>query len=167
MPTLRNVVVSKRIIFLLSGIPATGKSSFARYLALEHSFAHYDLEFYPRGWPHPELKRKWDVDRPAFVAQVRRLHDRIALDWGFPVSCSSWVKELQAEGVKLIWFDGDVARARQAFVRRGGFVVNFDRQVAEISKAGYPTLLDCVVVPALSASGVFLEEREIESIVFR
>jgi adenylate kinase family enzyme len=78
-----NVVVSRRIIFLLSGIPATGKSSFARYLALEHSFAHYDLESYPRGWPHPELKRKWDTDKPAFVAQVRYLHDRIALDWSF------------------------------------------------------------------------------------
>jgi hypothetical protein len=42
-----NVVVSKRIVLLLSGIPATGKSSFARYLSLEHSFAHYDLESYP------------------------------------------------------------------------------------------------------------------------
>jgi hypothetical protein len=166
MPITRNAVVSERIIFLLAGIPATGKSSFARYLALEHGFAHYDLESYPRGWPHPELKEKWDTDRPAFVAQVRHVHDRIALDWGFPVSCLSWVKELQALGVQLIWFDGDVARARQAFVRRGGFALNFDRQVAAIKKAGYPTLLDCLIVPALSASGVFLEEREIESIVF-
>jgi broad-specificity NMP kinase len=81
--------VPKQAVILLSGIPATGKSSFARYLALEHRFAHYELECYPKGWPHPELKGKWDTDRSAFVAQARQHHDRIALDWGFPVSCIS------------------------------------------------------------------------------
>src|SRR5438477_12087288 len=97
--------VPKRIVILLSGIPATGKSCFGRYLARKHGFAHYNLECHPDGWPHPELKRTWDKNRSAFVAELRQPHDRIALDWGFNVSAVSWVKELQACGVKLIWFD--------------------------------------------------------------
>jgi hypothetical protein len=76
--------------------------------------------------------------------------------------------ELQDCGVQLIWFDGDSARAREAFVQRGGIAVaNFDRQVAEIQRAGFPASLKCLVVPALSASGVFLDQRQIESIVFQ
>jgi MoxR-like ATPase len=74
------MAVPNQVIILLSGIPATGKSEFARHLARDHGFAHYDMECYPRGWPHPELKGKWDTDRPAFVAQVRQHHDRITLD---------------------------------------------------------------------------------------
>jgi len=136
-------------------------------LAREHGFAHYNLECYPRGWPHPELKGKWETDRAVFVALLRQYHDRIALDWGFPVSYFSRVKELTDQGVKLIWFDGDVAHARKSFVRRGGIdVADFDRQIEEIQRAGYPVSLGCVVIPALSASGVFLDPRQIESKVF-
>jgi hypothetical protein len=159
--------VPTRIIILLSGMPATRKSTFGRYLAREHGFAHYDLECYPRGWPNPELKQIWDSDLASFEAELLQSHGRVALDWGFPVSCISLVKELQAAGVKLIWFDGDLTRARQAFIERGGIAVTaFDRQVKEIQQAGFPASLDCVVVPALSASGVFSDPRQIESLVF-
>jgi hypothetical protein len=161
------MAVPNQVIILLSGIPATGKSDFARHLARDHGFAHYDMESYPRGWPHPELKGKWDSDRPTFVAQVRLHHDRITLDWGFPISCLSRVKELQAQGVQLIWFAGDVARAREAYVLRGGIAVtDFDRQIEAIQRARYPASLDCVVVPALSAAGDFLDQRQIERIIF-
>jgi hypothetical protein len=61
-------VIPHQIIVMLSGIPATRKSTFGRYLAREHSFAHYDLECYPRGWPDPGLKPAWDPDRRTFVA---------------------------------------------------------------------------------------------------
>ncbi len=153
-------------VILLSGIPGTGKSRFGRHLAREHGFAHYDLECYPHGWPHQELKSMWDANRSAFVAQVRQHHDRIALDWGFPVSCLSWVEELQKCGVRLVWFDGDVAHARQVFEQRGR-AAEFDVQVAGIQKAGYPASLNCVVVPALSDAGLFLDNRQIESIIFQ
>jgi hypothetical protein len=161
------MVVPAQIVILLSGIPATGKSEFARYLAREHGFAHYDLER-PYNWPRPDLHCTWGTDRSAFVAQVRKHHRRVVLDWGFPVSYLSWVEQLQDQDVRLFWFDGDVDRARVVFVDRGGSDVKcFDKQVKEIQHAAYPSSLKCSVIPALSSAGVFLDQRKIESMVFR
>jgi hypothetical protein len=156
-----------QVVILLSGIPATGKSEFARYLAREHRFAHYDLECYPRGWANPELKQTWDTDRNAFVSQLRKHHDRVALDWGFPPRCLQFVLELQKSGVKLVWFDGDIAHARELFVQRGGIAVGmFDHQVADIRSANFPASLNCVVISRLSSAGVFLDDPEVENMIF-
>ena len=157
-----------RIIILLSGMPATRKSTFGRYLAREHGFAHYDLECDPSGWPRPELEHTWNNDRSAFVAHVRQ--QRTVLNRGFPVHCLPWVNELRGLGVRLIWFDGDIPSAQKEFEKRAdprkGSVGNFKNQIEEIRKAGFPASLDCVVVPALSARGVFLDPRRIENLVF-
>jgi hypothetical protein len=72
--------------------------------------------------------------------------------------------------VRLIWFEGDLVSARRSFEQRGqekGSVSNFDRQIAEIRAAGFPASLDCVIVPALSDSGVFLDQGQIEKIIFQ
>jgi hypothetical protein len=153
---------------MLSGIPATGKSEFGRYLAREHGFAHYDLECHPGGWPHPELMATWCSNRAAFAFSIRQWHERVVLDWGFPISHISWVNELRANGVRLVWFDGDIGKARSAFEQRRskGPVEGFDLQVAAIQQAGYPAALNCVVVPGLSAVGVFMDQRQIERLVF-
>lgn len=117
----------RRSLLLLSGIPAVGKSSFGHYLAREHAFAHYNLECHPRGWPHPELKPAWDSSRGNFVAELKNLHERFVLDWGFPANAVTWVKELLTVGVRLVWFDANIARARQLFLQRGGIPAgNFD-----------------------------------------
>ena len=144
---------------LLSGIPATRKSSFGRYLATEHRFAHYDIECYPNSWPHPELYKTFLNDRHAFVKRLREQHDRTVLDFD----------ELRTCGVRLIWFSGDIAHAHEEFKKRGnckGPEDNFNKQVMAIQREGYPASLDCVIVPALSSSGVFLDQRQIENIVF-
>ena len=82
--------------------------------------------------------------------------------------CLPWFKELTTQGGKLIWFEGDVARAREASIEIGGIcVTEFDRQVAEIPQAGCPASLIHEMVPVLSAAAVFLDPRQIESLVFR
>ena len=161
-------MIPEKSIILLSGIPATGKSTFGRYLSRKHQFAYYDLECHPRGWPHPEFKPTWDDSRSDFVAMLRRHHDRTALDWGFPPECLPWVNQLQAQGVRLIWFSGDLDCARRVFEQRGGIDPHrFDDQIRKIRDAEFPELLDCVVVEALPASGVFLDMTQIERIVFQ
>jgi hypothetical protein len=145
------VPIPERIVLLLSGIPCTGKSSFARYLAHQHNFAHYDMECYPRGWPRPELKETWDTDRTLFIAQLRKYHHRTALDWGFPVACLPFVNEVREQDVRLIWFDGDIESARKVFIDRKWKEyahqdeAMFDRQVRDIQCAGYPDALNCLV----------------------
>jgi hypothetical protein len=159
--------IPEQIVILLSGIPATGKSEFARHLAREYRFAHYDLECYPRGWPNPKLKQTWDKDRRAFVSELREHHGRVALDWGFPARCLPLVLELQESGVNLVWFDGDIARARERFVERGGIAVErFDDQAADIRVANFPASLRCVVVARLSSTGVFLDDPQVTRMIF-
>ncbi len=161
------MAIPEESLILLTGVPAAGKSTFGRYLARAHGFAHYDLECHSRGWPHPELKATWETSRQAFVAQLKERHKRVALDWGFPIHCLPIGDELRAQGVRLIWFDGDRNRARSVFQERGGLAVTaFDVQVAAIDAAGYPTPLKCVVVQALSANGAFTDSRTIEQRVF-
>ena len=61
----------------------------------------------------------------------------------------------------------EFARAREVYVLRGGIAVtDFDRHIVAIQRAGYPASLDCLVVPALSAGGDFLDQRQIERIIF-
>ncbi len=54
-------MIPEQTMILLSGIPATGKTSFGNYLAQNWGFAHYDLERFPDGWPRRELKHEWDT----------------------------------------------------------------------------------------------------------
>src|SRR4051812_12311560 len=126
------MIVPAQTVILLAGIPATRKNTFARYLVQEHGFAHYDLECHPHGWRHPDLHSTWARNRIAFVAEACRRDARIVLDWGFPVGCVGWVRELQAQGVRLVWFSGDIAQARLAYVNRARVdasknnIANFD-----------------------------------------
>jgi hypothetical protein len=68
----------------------------------------------------------------------------------------------------LVWFEGDVAAARKEFKKRADerSTEDFERQIGRITTAQFPALLNCVVVPALSAKIVFLHQRKIEKLVF-
>jgi hypothetical protein len=154
-------------VLLVAGIPATGKSSFCRYLTREHGFTHYDLECWPTGWPAPELRDVWNSSRPHFMSELRGRHLATALDWGFPPHCLNWVSELQGLGVQLVWFSGDPAKARRLFELRGGRPVPFfDRQMAEITNAGFPAGLNARVVNTLTRSGRLRTMKAVYADVF-
>jgi hypothetical protein len=167
MQWLTRMKIPKKSLLLLSGIPAAGKSSFGRYLAREYDFAHYDLECYPRGWPHRDLKPIWESSRANFVAQLKVLHERIVLDWGFPATHVPWIKELLATGVRLVWFTADIDHARKLFEDRGGIDVNFfNDQVRAIQRDGLPNPLPCVKVEGLTDAGTLRDSSEIFREVF-
>jgi hypothetical protein len=115
----------------------------------------------------PDLKNLWDSSRKDFVAALQACHARTVLDWGFPVSCLPWVAELQQAGVRVVWFAGNVDRARDVFVKRGGIAVSsFETQVKALQAAGLPASLDCTTVQALSEVGVFKDPSELERHIF-
>jgi hypothetical protein len=68
---------------------------------------------------------------------------------------------------KLVWFAGDIDRAREIFVQRGGIAVEkFDSQVNDIRTASLPASLDCVIIARLSSTSVFLEDPQVTRMIF-
>jgi len=150
-----------------SGIPATGKSSFSRFLASKHGFAHYDLECFPRGWPVPSLYALWCTRPLDFVKQLQAVHERAIIDWGFPIECLPLVTQFSACGIRLIWFNGDITHARRLFLERGGLdPARFDHQVSEIQRVGLPAGIEATVVDALTAAGEVRPMQELYAAVF-
>lgn len=93
---------------LIPGIPGTGKSTFARWLAGEHGYLRY-----PSG-EEPGSTFFADIER------ARRTSDNVVIDWGFSVRMLDSVRSLIASGVEQWWFDGDRDAALQAFLARTG-----------------------------------------------
>lgn len=111
-------------LVLLSGIPATGKSTFGRWLEENYGFAHIDLE--SSGLDRFGLSPTWQricrlppPDVTPFISALQALACPVALDWGFPPPWLPLVEALHHAGVTAWWFDGDRAAARTAFIHRG------------------------------------------------
>lgn len=157
-------------LLLVCGMPAAGKSTFCRFLAREHGFAHYELECWPRGWPKPELMSLWQANRTAFVDQLRALHPLAVIGWGFPPSCRPVVDELAQAGALVVWLGADEVAARSAFMQRGGIAIEcFEVQVAAIREHRLPEGLGAIVVTRLLPDGSFKScvdtLREIEHVL--
>lgn len=127
------------MIVLLSGIPATGKSTYGRWLAETKGFVHVDVEA-PGALVTHSLDVAWrgmfkTGAVRAFIDQVGQLGTEVAIDWGFPPTCLPVVRAIQAAGVGTWWFDGDRAAARRAFLARGTVsATHLDHQMAGITQ---------------------------------
>jgi len=126
---------------LISGIPASGKSTFCRWLEEKKGFLHLDVEkngvleryqlttawhglFGPAGSPAPFLEALENFKRP------------VVIDWGFPPEHLDAVRKLFEAGVMLWWFAADWAVARRKFqLRRYPHVQAFDIQIRKIDAA--------------------------------
>lgn len=102
------MVVSSRL--LITGIPACGKSTFARWLA-EH-----DYERFPTGEEPPP-------DLTTFLAELDLAlvrSDKVIVDWGIPAGVLSWAatEVIHKRGFEAWWFDGDRAASLQKFEER-------------------------------------------------
>jgi hypothetical protein len=101
------VSVSQNRVILVSGIPASGKSTFCRWL---HT---------AKGWEHV------DVDFASGYASLSQILDRLrrspvggTIDWGFPPAYLGVVKSLVQQINGFWWFTGDEQAAKLMFQRR-------------------------------------------------
>src|ERR1700680_5001103 len=124
--------------FLISGIPASGKSTFCRWLEKQKGFLHVDVEK-PGVLVQYGLTTAWDTlfgagtSAASFVQALEKFKRPVVIDWGFPPECLSTVRTLFEAGVMLWWFAADWAVARRKFqLRRYPHVQDFDIQIRKI-----------------------------------
>jgi hypothetical protein len=114
---------------LVAGIPASGKSSFGRWMSQQHRFRHEDLEKHSN---HLE----WLQRKPArsFIDEVRWGQPDFILDWGFPPNASTLatVRRLVEAGMTPWWFDGDRTAALESFLARGSPLRDWEVQMPKI-----------------------------------
>ena len=155
--------------FLISGIPASGKSTFCRWLEEKKGFLHLDIE--KSGvLDRYELTTAWDTlfdpsaSAAPFIEALEKFKRSVAIDWGFPPECLNTVRKLSEGGVMLWWFAADWAVARRKFeLRRYLNVQHFDIQIGKI-EASLPeinALFRSHVEYALPSTGIYTAPNKI------
>jgi hypothetical protein len=166
----------EKIQILIAGIPASGKSTFGKWLADTRGFIYVNMEL-----PDPEpgsLKQmgfgsEWDAfwrgtDSERFMRAVKDRASSVALDWGFPPNPAVLpaVSKLNAGGMRLWWFDGDRLAARAVFESRGTKPVSdFDNQFAMISAAWaqIKPIVGNRIIRRIKPDGSFMDNEQIYS----
>ena len=101
------------------------------------------------------------------MIQLRNSHERVAIDWGFPVEHIPTVKTFKSSGARLVWFTGNIQSARRLFVERGGIDPRlFDLQVQRIAQFGLPQGIEATVIDALTPEGNVREMEDLFVQVF-
>ena len=128
--------------FLISGIPASGKSTFCKWLEEKKGFLHLDVEeagVLDRYGLATAWNTLFDVTGTAapFIEVLDTFNRPVVIDWGFPPEHLNAVRKLFDGGVMLWWFAADWAVARRKFIARGnkGPVAVFDIQLRKIEAA--------------------------------
>jgi hypothetical protein len=173
-------MASNAQILLISGIPASGKTSFGNWLRDNRGFLHVDLEAadclkstgLPPFWSEKERIADLDSGRLRdFVRHLKSLGGDAALSWGFNTDLIDFVRELTTFGVTAWWFEADRLAARQRYVARGTVLRNgvymrgtpdtnlFDRYVASVSSnwSRIAPIFGERVIRTLSSDGRFLD----------
>jgi hypothetical protein len=155
--------------FLISGIPASGKSTSCRWLEEKKGFLHLDVEK-PGVLDRYELAYAWDALFEAgataapFVQSLDRFKRPVAIDWGFPPECLDTLRKLFEAGVMFWWFAADWTVARRKFKERGTLPMGlFDIQIRKI-EAALPeinALFGSHVEYALPSTGVYTPPEKI------
>jgi hypothetical protein len=128
--------------FLISGIPASGKSTFCRWLEEKKGFLNLNVEEDGVLNRHG-LSQAWNTLFDAtgtaapFIVALEKFNRPVVIDWGFPPEHVNTVRKLFDGGLMLWWFAADWAVARRKFTARGnkGSVEDFDIQLRKIEAA--------------------------------
>jgi hypothetical protein len=158
---------------LLAGIPAAGKSYFSRWLADKQGYIHVDVDS-----PGSDSRVQCVLHRlnacisaittQEAQAKLSALPQKVVLDWGFSPENIASVRRLKDAGVRLFWFDGDRAKARTEFIRRGTVPVEcldvqmpkIERKWKQIQALFYPNFIH-----VLAANGKRMPPEEIWKVI--
>lgn len=156
-------------VLLLCGMPAVGKTTFSKWLAINRGFMHIDVER-PYFLKRLGLSRLWrdiftDKWKPSRCIQKLKDFDRpIVIDWPCVPRYIGVAEQMKGCGVEVWWMNGDVGAARAAFIARGtGDVALFDRQVLFITQMANSirSLVGSNRVDVLDAAGNRADPRAI------
>ena len=126
-------------MWLLCGIPGSGKTKFGEILEAE-GFFFIELEAPEQpDSEHHHLKQVWDQSLPsgtAFVDELKAMRRSVAVEWGFPVSCTSVVQSLKEAGMRIVWFKCTYEAARSGYIERRGEAAlhRFEAQIGDIRR---------------------------------
>lgn len=107
-------------LLVISGVPATGKSSYCRWRAdqgwvfINHDRANLSTRRIDRTWWSLVISGR----APEFVQVVEAAQEDVALEFGFPMGLLPQVRLLKAAGAQHWWFDANHQTAREAFIAR-------------------------------------------------
>ena len=105
----------KRDLFLISGIPGTGKTWYGDKFVEEFGFLHYDLE-------EQQTLNRFASNPAQFIADAVSQKRNVVVTWGFVPDHQPSIEavlQFRNSGFKLIWFDGNRAAALREFQKRG------------------------------------------------
>ena len=165
---------------LISGIPASGKTSFGDWLRDSRGYLHVDLDLadclkitgLPPFWSEKERIADLDTSRlREFVRHLKTLGKPAVLTWGFNTDLIDFVRELTGFGVTAWWFEADRLAARTRYASRNTVLRNgvysrgkpdtalFDRYVATVSSnwARMAPLFGERVIRSLGADGRYVD----------
>ena len=124
-----------RDLFLITGIPGTGKTCYGDKFATDFGFVHYDLE------DQQALSRFTTFAQ--LIIELLSLNKSVIVTWGFnpedPPSLEL-IRQLRDAGFKMIWFDGNRPAALRAFRRRG--TVSEGALVAQMERIERSTIVE-------------------------
>lgn len=148
---------------LITGIPATRKTTIGDYLEKTHGFLHLDLEIVGA-----------DLNSFNFKAGNK------VITWGFPPGdCDDLVILLQKSGYKMIWFDSSdrkfaktlyIKRARELEKEHGqSFEISmsdFDRQMQKIELMDLAKF-NPIIIDTFGINGDILDEEKVCQEIFK
>jgi hypothetical protein len=162
-------------ILLISGVPATGKSGFARWLQKKKSFLHFDVEL-PGVLERAGLQDSWEqMFLPTgsvmpFLHALHNLQRPVVIDWGFPPHCLPVIKALKERNVEVWWFTGKREIARSKFCERGVLDPQlFDAQMnrIELNWLQIAAVVGEHVIETLKPNGDRVSPEIISGLIFR
>lgn len=164
------MLISKPRRILITGVPATGKTTIGNFLKEKFNFIHFDVESSDANYNTSFLgKLFWELKIDEFLNQVIRGSGNVVITWGFVCDHQrslDIINALQEKGFEFIWFNAEEPVARCAFLERGtGDVRDFDIQMERIKKLDLSIFNNPTIITTIDKNGRKNKDEIIKEII--